>query len=388
MSQSDSDNANQHPSAAAERAEADQSSAPLQKERLQYVFGGELPDLLQQLGISLVVSTYQAGKLMIVRSRGGRINTLIRNFPQPMGVALRDDVMAFGARDRIWFLQNSPEIAAQLDPPGTHDACYVPRSSHITGDIRVHEMQWVDDELLIVNTRFSCLCKLDQDYSFVPTWRPPFVTAYAAEDRCHLNGMAVEAGQLKYLTALGTTDTAGGWRDHKADGGVLMNYPDGEVIASGFAMPHSPRIYGGHLWILDSGTGSLRIVDPQTGKHEVIARFPGFVRGLAFHDKYAFVGSSKIRESSTFSGVPIEAIRDQLKAGVFVVDIVTGTTVGFIEYTSGCHELFDVQVLADLRWPSVIGFEQDTINGIFIIPPEFHGEVQSPAAQQGSAAGN
>ena len=45
-----------------------------------------------------------------------------------------------------------------------------------------------------MNTLFSCLAGLDSRYSFVPRWRPPFISALAAEDRCHLNGLAMVDG--------------------------------------------------------------------------------------------------------------------------------------------------------------------------------------------------
>ena len=103
---------------------------------------------------------------------------------------------------------------AATDP---HVFVHLPRSCHVTGDIGVHEIAWAGEELWIVNTRFSCLCTLHPDYSFVPRWQPPFITALAAEDRCHLNGLAlapcgtsVTAVAPKYVTALGDTDTPGG----------------------------------------------------------------------------------------------------------------------------------------------------------------------------------
>src|SRR5205814_1695632 len=154
---------------------------------------------------------------------------------------------------------------------GQHDACYLPRASHVTGDIGVHELAWAGEELWVVNTRFSCLCTLHPDYSFVPRWRPPFVTALAAEDRCHLNGLALVDSEPRYVTALGTTDAAGGWRADKAHGGVLMELPAGRVVARGLSMPHSPRWHDGRLWVLESGTGGVVQVDPSTGRRETVA---------------------------------------------------------------------------------------------------------------------
>src|SRR5437762_106914 len=155
-------------------------------------------DLLESNGISLVVTTYQAGKLMTVRGTQGKISTLLRSFDRPMGLAIKDGRdLALGTRYQVWFYRNAPDIAPQLEPVGKHDACFLPRFCYVTGDIRGHEMAWVGDELWVVNTHFSCLSSLHPEYSFVPRWRPPFVTALTPDDRCHLNGLVAVDGRPK-----------------------------------------------------------------------------------------------------------------------------------------------------------------------------------------------
>src|SRR5947208_7835216 len=186
--------------------------------------------LLQQLGASLLVNTYQANKLLVARAAGGGLSMLVRTFDRPMGLAVDAHRLTIGTRNQVWFLRNAPDIAARVEPAGQHDACFLPRSCHVTGDIGVHELARVADELWVVNTRFSCLCTLHPDYSFVPRWRPPFLTALAAEDRCHLNRMALVDGRPKYVTALGETDTPTGWRANKPRGGCLMDVRSGERI--------------------------------------------------------------------------------------------------------------------------------------------------------------
>src|SRR5262245_53391986 len=210
------------------------------------------PALLHQLRASLLVSTYQANKLLVARAAGAGLSTLVRTFERPMGLAVTGGRLAIGTQDRVWFLRNAPDIAPRVEPAGQHDACFLPRSCHVTGDIGVHKLAWVGDELWVVNTRFSCLCTLHPDYSFVPRWRPPFVSALAAEDRCHLNGLAVVDGGPQCATALGETDTAGGWRANKSHGGCLIDVPSGAVVARGLSMPHSPRWHDGRLWLLES----------------------------------------------------------------------------------------------------------------------------------------
>lgn len=326
-------------------------------------------DLLAELGASLLVSTYQANKLLVVRSRPGGLSTLVRTFERPMGIAARPGRFSLGTQCQVWTFRDAPDIAPRTEPAGTHDACYLPRSSHVTGDVGVHELAWVGEELWLVATRFSCLCTLDSEYSFVPRWRPPFVTALAAEDRCHLNGIAVAEHRVRYATALGATDGPGGWRAGKAAGGVLLEVPSGEVVIRNLSMPHSPRVRAGQVWLLESGTGRLLRADAATGQCDIVAEFPGFARGLAIRGDHAFIGLSKIRGGSAMDGVPLAARRESLKCGVGVVDLRSGETVGLLEFQSAVEEVFDVQLLADVRHPEVLGFQKDAVLNTFVVPP-------------------
>lgn len=335
--------------------------------------------LLNELGASLLISTYQANKLLVARAAGAALSTLVRTFERPMGIALKGRRLALGTRNQVWTFLDAPDIAAKVEPAGTHDACFLPRSSHVTGDIGIHEMAWCGDELWLVNTRFSCLCTLHSDYSFVPRWRPPFISALAAEDRCHLNGIAIVDGRPKYVTALGETDTAGGWRANKPQGGCLMEVSSGEIISRGLSMPHSPRWHDGRLWLLESGTGHLMLVDPASGRRQRVADAPGFARGLALCGPYAFIGLSKIRKTSAMDGVPLAERREQLKCGVAVVDLRSGQTIAFLEFQTAVEEIFDVQLLPRRRFPEVIGFQQETIHHTFVVPPE-PGDQPAPLA--------
>src|SRR5258708_6651733 len=122
---------------------------------LRSVHSTTFPALLEALGISLVVSTYQAGKLVLLRSEGGVVNTHFRTFQTPMGVACDGERLAIGTALEIWEFHNVPAVARRLEPAGRHDACFLPRTSHVTGNVQMHEMAWVGEELWVVNTRFS-----------------------------------------------------------------------------------------------------------------------------------------------------------------------------------------------------------------------------------------
>jgi uncharacterized protein (TIGR03032 family) len=342
--------------------------------------------LLGELGLSILVTTYQAGKLVVLRqSDEGTLNTHFRTFQRPMGLAVQGDRLAIGTALEVWEFHNLPAVARKLEPAGSHDACFLPRLAHVTGDVQIHEMAWVpsadaraDPELWFINTRFSCLCTRAMPYSFSPRWRPKFVSAIAPEDRCHLNGLGVRDGKVCYVTALGTTDSPGGWRANKKDGGVLIDVERNEILARGLSMPHSPRWYAGKLWVLNSGSGGLGIVDPATGKYEEVANLPGFTRGLDFVGPLAFVGLSQVRESAVFSGIAIaERPIEERCCGVWVVNIQTGRVVAFVKFEDAMQEIFAVQALPRKR-PDVLNDDAKRLAESFVLPDESLEEVAAP----------
>ena len=329
--------------------------------------------ILADRGISLLVSTYQAGRLVVLRHDGrGGVNTHFHELRKPMGVALSPDGarLAIGTKGEVREFRDAPAVAPHLNVTGgpPHDAAYLPRVTHVTGDVHVHEMAWAaDGELWFVNTRFSCLCTRSERHSFQPRWRPTFITALVAEDRCHLNGLAVVDGQPRYVTALGQTDTPGGWRADKRAGGVLLEVPTGEVVAAGLSMPHSPRVLDGALWVLESGTGGVGRIDRATGRFEPVASLPGFTRGVDFHGRLAFVGLSKVRETAHFGDLPITGMPvEQRACGVWVVDLDAGRTVAFLRFEQGVREIFAVAVVPR-RCPELVD-EENLRDNAFTLP--------------------
>ena len=312
---------------------------------VRYEYSNNLAGILDHLNISLFFSTYQAGKLGVVTAKNKSLNISFHNFERAMGVAVSPTQMAVGGKDWVYFLRNDANLAPQIEPPGTYDACFLTRGGQYTGDISIHDLAWGNKELWMVNTRFSCLCTLTNNYNFLPQWRPNFISALAPEDRCHVNGLAIVDGMPKYVTVLGKTDTPGGWRANKASGGCVLEVPSSRVVTAGLSMPHSPRMYQNRLWVLNSGCGEIITVDIVSGKQEKISSLPGYTRGLALVGKYAFVGLSKIRETSIFGNLSIsDRLQDELKCGVAIVDLPARKMIGCLEFKQGVDEIFDVQV--------------------------------------------
>ena len=336
-----------------------------------------LTEVLGQIRGSLLITTYQAGCVVAVGVSRGSLFVSMHHFERAMGLAIAPDRIAIGGGPQIWFLQSLPALAQWIQPAGKFDSCYVTRSSHVTAEVHSHDLAFAGQQLWFVNTLFSCVCTLHPHLSFLPQWKPSFISAMAPEDRCHLNGLALEQGRPRYVTALSQTDTAQGWRPGKATGGCLIDVPSQAIVAQGLSMPHSPRLHQGRLWMLDSGTARLVIVDPRTGALETVAVLPGFTRGLSFAGPYAFVGLSRIRESATFGDLPIAPDRDRLKCGVAVVELASGKMVSLLEFKEGIHEIFAVEVLNGTACPAISGpfVDKDNTQPIYTMPDNW---VQNP----------
>lgn len=317
------------------------------------------PTVLAEIGCSLLISTYQAGQLVAVGVAGEDLSLSFRAFDRAMGVAVGPDRIVVASKGQIWSLPDHSELAPAIAPAGRYDKCWLPRSSTATGEIQCHEVAWGttdsgEPDLWIVNTLFSCLAGLDPRYNFVPLWRPRFVTRLAAQDRCHLNGLAMRDGAPAFVTVMALSDEPGGWRNAK-EGGSVLDVASGEVVTTGLAMPHSPRWHDEELFVLNSGLGRLERVDPDQGHRVAIAAVPGYARGLALHGGLAFVGLSRIRDTAVFDETPIAAFHDQLKCGVGIIDINTGNTIATLQFVTGVEEIFDVQISPGTRCPALAG---------------------------------
>jgi uncharacterized protein (TIGR03032 family) len=323
--------------------------------------------------VSLAFTTYQTSKLFLLgRYPDGRLTVVERTVDRCMGLWGDGQTMWLSSRYQLWRFEN-------LLRPGEHyqgaDRLYIPKTGHTTGDLDIHDVA-VDGtgRVVFVATTFGCLATLNERYSFTPLWRPPFLSKLAAEDRCHLNGMALEEGRVKYVTVVSASDVADAWRDRRRDGGCVLEVPSGQVVASGLSMPHSPRVHGGKLWVLNSGTGMLGTIDPGSGAFTPLAFCPGYSRGLAFSGDYAVVGLSRPRHDKTFGGLALDEELPrrgaEARCGLHVIDLRNGDTVHWVRLEGMVSELYDVVVLPRVTRPAMLGFKSDEIQRTLAVGDE------------------
>ena len=322
--------------------------------------------------VSLVFTTYQAGKLFLLGLQpDGKLDIFNRTFERCMGLCVSAQTLWLSSLYQFWRFENA------LEPGQAHqgyDRLYVPQMAYTTGDLDIHDVALdKDNRPVFVNTLFSCLATVSETHSFKPFWQPPFISKLAAEDRCHLNGLAMQDGEARYVTAVSRSDVADGWRDHRQDGGVVIDVQTNDVILDGLSMPHSPRLHQGRLWLLDSGRGELGYVDMDHGRFEPVAFLPGYARGLSFINGFAVVGVSKPRNNKTFAGLALDArLREkqaEARCGLYVIDLTTGDAVHWLRIEGLVDELYDVALLPDCRRPMAIGLKTDEIRRVLSIAP-------------------
>jgi len=325
---------------------------------------------LAEQKLSIAFTTYQVGKLYFIGLKPDNgLSVFERSFNRCMGLCTTPNGLYMSSLYQVWRFENVFEAGQQQDG---FDRLYVPQMGYTTGDLDIHDMAVDSDgRLVFVNTLFGCLAALSETHSFKPIWQPFFISKLAAEDRCHLNGLALRDGQPAYVTAVGQCDVADGWREHRAGGGIVIDVQRNEVVCGGLSMPHSPRWHNGKLWLLNSGTGDFGYVDLASGRFEPLCFCPGYMRGLSFHGDFALVGLSKPRENKTFSGL---ALDDHLKSrnaearcGIQVIDLRSGDIVHWLRIEGVVEELYDVVTLPRVRRPMALGFKTDEIRRVLSI---------------------
>ena len=276
------------------------------------------------------------------------------------------------SKSDLWRFENTM-LSGRRRPDGV-DRLFVSREGRVTGQIDIHDIGMCDLSRFtnisgygpaFVCTAFNCLATVSDKYSFQPLWKPPFISEVSGGDRCHLNGLAMSGDRAAYVSVISRTDVLDGWREDRRSGGIIMDIETKEVVVSGLSMPHSPRLYDGKLWVLNSGHGELCIVDPDSGKTVPIAFCPGYSRGLAFIGNYAVIGLSRPRHNDAFGGLVLDeklaAAGEAPMCGLIVVDIETGKIVEWMRFEHTIEELYDISILEGIRQPEAIGFLGDAI---------------------------
>lgn len=389
-------------------------------------YSDNIPAILKQLNISLAFTSYQAGRLMIVRSDGESLDINFKSFKRPMGLVATENGLTLGVYTQIINFQRedgllnqiktplqdikdditAPRINPKVDPEKDDkeqklnekqrreeqlekelakltpeqrekrqiqidelktyqdklnapvdervDACFITRSTHYSGMINIHDIDWGDEGLWVVNSSFSCLCTVEQDSSFVPRWKPYFISELVPEDRCHLNGMALKDGKPAYVTTFSQFDEKGMWRKGEKFNGTLMDVEKNTILVEGLAMPHSPRWHNDKVYFCNSGHGLICTFDPQSKQVETIGEVPGFTRGMDFYGQLMFVGLSKVRQADVTKPAPLAKKYDETFSGIWLYNLEDNTEIGRIKFTGNVDQIYDIAIIPNSNFPELI----------------------------------
>lgn len=378
------------------------------------VYSSNLPALFKHLNISLAFTSYQAGRLMLVRSDGRELDINFKTFPRPMGLAVTAKSLVLGTFTQVISFQREDGLldtikqplpgieeditakkisgkSEQASPDKQYeritkklaeedeefkkqfgewqqyqeslyapanpkvDSCFITRSSHYSGMINIHDIEWGNSGLWAVNSSFSCLCTLEPDFSFVPRWKPSFITDLAPEDRCHLNGMALRDGEPAYVTTFSTLNKQAQWRKSEDKfSGTLMDVQANEILLDGLCMPHSPRWHQDNLYFCNSGLGTLCRFEAENQDQKILAEYPGFTRGMDFYGPLLFVGLSKVRQSDVTQPAPLAEKYEETFSGIRVFNLEDNSEAGYIHFTGNVDQIYDVAVIPGCSYPELI----------------------------------
>lgn len=366
---------------------AEQAPQNAEQPQVKYTNSGGLANFLHGIKTGIVFSSYQSNLMYFLGSWPNQLNVHQTAIDKPMGLYVKDkDTFYLSSGFGIYTYRNVLHEGQFLN--GKFDGCYLPRQFHHTGILDAHDIGVTDNnEIVFVNTQYNCIATPCDRHSFKPYWMPPFITQLVNEDRCHLNGMAIDNGKVKYVTAVSKSNTIDGWRDRRANGGIVIDVEKNKIVCEGLSMPHSPRVHNGKLWVLNSGLGSLGYIEfdkKSNGKFIEVAFCPGFVRGVAFYENFAIVGLSKPRYER-FEGLALDERLKQADSepwcGIQIIDLNTGACVQWFRIDGAVAELYDVNVINNINMPMAMAPGSIDANTLITIDPELI-EAQNSSASQ------
>jgi uncharacterized protein (TIGR03032 family) len=137
------------------------------KAKFNISYPEEIAGILLEENINLVLSTYQAGKLIFIGSSSStKLSQTPVSFKKPMGIASGKNILGIASLDRVEVFTNHPGLAkAYPGRPDYFDTMFFPRTTYHTGMLDLHDLHWTSKGLIAVNTRYSCICRFDYRYN-------------------------------------------------------------------------------------------------------------------------------------------------------------------------------------------------------------------------------
>ena len=327
----------------------------------------------------------QSRFVLLGTNQDKKVTVVERNMDGSSSLLVNEPNIFLATTYQIWNFQNAMN-EVEANDTNEFDSLYIPRKSYVTGNISTTDIHQLENGALVfVNPLFSCLAGVSDTHSFVPLWKPTFVSKLVAENRCFLSGLASNQGKLSYVTAFSTSDENQGWKEN-LNQGVVIDLASNENISTELSLPQSPRFYQNKLWLLNSGTGEFGYINLSNGAFEVVTFLPGYLKGLSFIGDYAVIGSSLIQKDDIFSNLEIFnkfSDNSQQVNGLFVVNLKTGVVETQLSINETPCFVTDVATLQHSKAPMALGFFGNDIKRAITIapPPQVEANAKEEVAQ-------
>ncbi len=326
-------------------------------------------EFLRIFNISIAVTSYDCQRLIVFRQKNDSIDTLLVPVARPRGLAIDGNKLTVAAyTEVINYYRHDQLQTSELNQLGDGvDSVFLPRNTHITGEINVHDLAWGEGGLWMVNSRFSCICTLQPDLSFKPQWWPKFLKGPTGDGAAHLNCMAMRDGKPAYATCFGAFAEGRSWREESdLSTGLLIDIQTDQIVLEGLCMPHSPKLYKDKVYLCNSGHGTVMCYDPQTKTAETVLQVQGFTRALTFYQDYMIVCCSKFRHSERAAPLPVALKYKESHAGIYIVDMSNLSIVAFCRFDGDVSQLYDVAIIEQSVQPEIMGLQDPRVTELFI----------------------
>ena len=315
-------------------------------------------ELLEDLGITLLVTREYEHLVVALGAPGGTIRQTFLPMPHPSGLAVdRDNDRVFLASTRnpnqVFLLKPVRGLLARRDvtaerPKGRPltpvSAAYYP------GCLYLHDLAIVSGRLCANAVGQNAVVRLDGEGRFERVWWPRCIERHGRPrfDRNDIQLNSIAAGpsiRQSFFTA--SSARVGrrrpGHLDYRVNGlGVVFSGRSREPICEGLTRPHSARLWKNRLWLANSGYGELGLVDG--GRFETAARLPGWPRGLCITREIAFVATSRVIPAYACYAPGLDVARS--RCAVHAVSLETGEILGSLEWPAG-NQVFAVDWIAN-----------------------------------------
>ncbi len=310
-------------------------------------------ETLAASGVTLLVTREYEHFLIALRAGRSGPNVTYMPMPHPSGVAVdrrRGIVHVASTRNPNQVYDLMPVTALSSTGNGAQAlpeaGPLIPvRSRFLPGRLYLHDLAFVGGRLHANAVGQNAIVRLDQDGGYARVWWPRCIETATGPifGQNHLQLNSIAAGpdvRRSFFSASCAvpSDRRPGHQNFPVDRrGVIFSGKTREPMATGLTRPHSARLWRGRVWVDNSGYGELGFV--RDGGFEPVVRLPGWTRGLSFHGRIAFVGTSRVlpRFQQYAPGLDI----DRSVCGVHAVDMSTGRILGSLTWPFG-NQVFAV----------------------------------------------